>query len=234
MAEAKILLTGFGPFPGVPENPSAWLAEKLAASGAGSIAGYELHARVLPTEWSAVSRLAPPLLDEVSPRLIVQFGVSRRSQCFRVEGSAHNVIAARADASGAHPDKTAILADGNHRLDSSVPASVLARHLRTQGLAATASHHAGHYLCNFLYYLSLHWAARQQQPSLACFVHIPLAAAQGGPFSDAELLRGAKLILHRLLALASEQQSGSDLTVRSAALTTTLSEDCPCPSGAGN
>ena len=54
MARPRVLITGFGPFPGVPDNPSSWLAEALAA-GAAAQADAELHARVLPTEWQAVT-----------------------------------------------------------------------------------------------------------------------------------------------------------------------------------
>jgi pyroglutamyl-peptidase len=206
MAKANILLTGFGPFPGAPENPSAWLVEQLAASEPAAVADGRLHARVLPTEWSAVSTLTPRLLDEFRPRLIVHFGLSRRSRSFCIERTAHNAIARRADENGAVPVTTTILDGGSDRLHSPAPASTLAAHLKANGLAAAPSRSAGSYICNLLYYLSLDWASRQTHSPLACFVHIPPAAAQGGPFGDDDLVRGAKLILHRLSALARNEK----------------------------
>ena len=56
---ARVLLTGFGPFPGAAINPSAWLAETLP----GHVRGLDcdLHAKVLPTEWAAIADLTPRL-----------------------------------------------------------------------------------------------------------------------------------------------------------------------------
>jgi pyroglutamyl-peptidase len=204
MRPRSLLITGFGPFPGAPENPSAWLVETLAASSPSSLLDCDLHMRVLPTEWDVVSELAPQLLDAIEPRLIVHFGLSRRARSFRIERSAHNRVMARADASGALPTMRKILALGEDRLDTQLPAKSLAMHLRQHSFAAVTSASAGSYLCNFLYYLSLDWAGRQKPPCHVLFVHMPLAAEQGGPFSDAEFMQGAQAILHFVLAFASE------------------------------
>ena len=61
MARPRVLLTGFGPFPGAAENSSAWLVEELAGDRQLSHLGCDLHAEVLPTEWAEVSRLGPGL-----------------------------------------------------------------------------------------------------------------------------------------------------------------------------
>jgi pyroglutamyl-peptidase len=77
--------------------------------------------------------------------------------------------------------------------------------LRTKDLPAVASRSAGTYLCNYLYYLSLHWALGQNGACDVCFVHLPPGPRQGGPLSEAELLRGAELIMRYLLALALDR-----------------------------
>ncbi len=200
MVQTKVLLTGFGPFPGAPENPSAWLAETLASSPLARRPEVSLHAEVLPTEWAAVSARAPRLLETLKPQLILHFGLSRRARSFRIERSAHNRILPRADAAGALPGR------GSHPRRARparllFPADRLAAHLRQNGVAAAASRSAGRYLCNFLYYLSLDWARRQPTPCHAVFVHIPLAAPQGGPLHQAELLRGAEAALAFALAV---------------------------------
>lgn len=197
----KVLLTGFGPFPGAPENPSAWLALTLASSPLARGPRVALHAEVLPTEWAAVSARAPRLLETLKPRLILHFGLSRRTRGFRIERSAHNRVVARADAAGALPGRGSIIPEGRDRLDSPFPADHLAAHLRRNGVAAVASRSAGRYLCNFLYYLSLDWACRQLTPCHAVFVHVPLAAPQGAPLHQAELLRGAEAALAFALAV---------------------------------
>src|SRR6266508_2722897 len=108
MAKLRVLLTGFGPFPGVPENPSAWLAEALAAHSAGLEC--ELHSQVLPTEWEAVATLTPALCETLQPHVMIHFGLSEHAKAFRIERSAHNRTAPRADARGALPSSGVILA----------------------------------------------------------------------------------------------------------------------------
>ncbi|MGB6906255.1 MAG: hypothetical protein WBE04_03945, partial [Methyloceanibacter sp.] len=68
-----------------------------------------------------------------------------------------------------------------------------------KGVPAATSRSAGTYLCNFLYYLSLDWAARQGTPCDACFVHVPPAAGPGARLSEAELLRGAEAVMCYLI-----------------------------------
>ena len=205
MARPRVLLTGFGPFPGAAVNPSAWLVETLAAQTPSAELDCEIHARVLPTEWESVAALTPHLYEALQPHVMIHFGLNARARSFRLERSAHNRAAPRADASGALPGSRVILPQGPDRLDTDLPASTLAVHLKARGHAAVTSRSAGRYLCNFLYYHSLEWAARQASPRLALFVHIPHTAAQGGPFSETRLLHGAQETLRLVLDFAGER-----------------------------
>lgn len=206
MALLRVLLTGFGPFPGAPDNPSAWLAETLG--GFASVAyGAKLHTQVLPTEWERVARLAPALYATLQPDVLIHFGLSRRAAGFRLERSAHNRTARRTDAAGALPASEIVEAEGADRLDSPFPASSLALALRALGLASQCSSCGGLYLCNYLYYLSLAWAARQSLPCYSLFIHIPPREAEGGPFSDQALVQGASVALRHLLAFAAERRN---------------------------
>ena len=78
MARLRVLLTGFGPFPGVPDNPSARLAETLAATS--SALDCDLHWQVLPTEWETVAALVPALHETLQPHVMIHFGLSERSK----------------------------------------------------------------------------------------------------------------------------------------------------------
>ena len=204
MERPRVLLTGFGPFPGVPVNPSGWLAETLAERWRALAADAGIHARILPTEWEAAA-LIPRLCETLQPHVMIHFGVSEHAKNFRIEWSAHNRTGPRADARGALPASPVILAAGRDRLDTAFPAGALARHLKTNGVDAVTSHSAGHYLCNFLYYHSLDWACRQPSPSLVLFVHIPPLSGDDAAFDQERLLHGAQEILRFVLAFASEQ-----------------------------
>jgi pyroglutamyl-peptidase len=197
MARPRVLITGFGPFPGVSENPSAWLAETLAERTPPDCDG-ELHARILPTEWQATS-LMPQLYANLQPHVMIHFGLGQRATALRIERTAHNRAAHRADAAGALPPGPAIRRDGPERFETAVPVPALALHLRRAGLPAVTSGSAGRYLCNFLYYHSLGWAS--QNDCRAVFVHLPPLSGNS-PFSELALLRGAGEILRFMLALA--------------------------------
>jgi pyroglutamyl-peptidase len=204
MVRPRVLLTGFGPFPGVPENPSGWLAETLA--GQGSASDCDLHVEVLPTEWETVAALAPRLHADLQPHVMIHFGVDAKAKGLRLERSAHNRAAPRADACGARPGARAIAPDGAMRLDTALPVTTLAAHLRASGHAANASRSCGRYLCNFLYYRSLHWAQAQVargQAGHALFVHVPLTRAQGGTLEQEALLRAGKTTLRFVLGAAA-------------------------------
>jgi pyroglutamyl-peptidase len=204
MARPRVLLTGFGPFPGVPKNPSAWLAEKLAERRLTSEFDGEIHAQILPTEWDSAA-LMPRLYETLQPHVMIHFGVSERARAFRIERSAHNRAALREDAKGALPLGHVIRPDGPDRFDTKLSAAALATHLKRCGLQAVSSRSAGSYLCNFLYYHSLDWARGQTEQPLVLFVHIPPLSARAGPFSEEALLHGAHEILRFVLTFASAQ-----------------------------
>jgi pyroglutamyl-peptidase len=203
MARPRVLLTGFGPFPGVSENPSAWLAETLAARP--PLLDAELHVRVLPTAWLA-AELMPRLYDELQPHVMIHFGVSERANSFRIERSAHNRAALRKDAQGVVPVRPVVRHDGPDRFDTDLPAAALAAHLKTCGLPAVISRSAGSYLCNYVYYHSLDWARRQSESRLALFVHIPPLSGQGGSLSRHDFLRGAHETLRFVVSCAAPRE----------------------------
>jgi len=206
MSRTRILLTGFGPFPGIAKNPSARLVETLAGATTFAPDDCEVSAKILPTEWNAVATLVLPLLKSLQPDVAIHFGVSRQARSLRIERSAHNRILPRVDAAGVLPARRAIHVGGPGRLDSTVAVPRLAATLRENGVPAHSSAHAGSYLCNFLYYHSLSWAMSRDQTAPVLFVHIPVARSSGGPIEDADLLRGADLIVNFMLSAGREDE----------------------------
>jgi len=202
MAAPRVLITGFGPFPGVADNPSAWLVETLAKRE--QVREFKLETRVLPTEWKATA-LIPRLYRALQPHVMIHFGVSERSASFRIERSAHNRVLPRADAREVVPQARKIHANGASRFDTTFAAAKLAAHLRKSGLPALTSRSAGSYLCNFLYYHSLDWAYRQENVPLVIFVHIPPWTKNGGPHSRDTLLHGGAETLRFVLGYGRRQ-----------------------------
>lgn len=162
-----LLITGFGPFPGMPRNPSAVLARRLGRSSRLRLAiGRDMRVQVLDTTYAAIETHLAPALAE-GPRAVLMLGVASRARRIRVEAQACN-RASRflPDASGRPSAGLTLDQAGPAARRSRVAARALAI-LRRHGLAAARSRDAGRYLCNASYFRAL------GAPCPVLFVHIP-------------------------------------------------------------
>ena len=180
-ARTSVLITGFGPFPGVPSNATMLLLPQLAQLAPRSFPDVRFAFEVLPTEWSAGPRRLQVLLAEAAPDLAVHLGVSSRARGFEIEQRARNSCAATPDASGALPTAAAVCEPGPEYLPTSLPVQHLVARLRRLGIAAFVSRDAGTYLCNAALYHSLASAKDAAKAGRRVgFVHIPAALARPG------------------------------------------------------
>jgi pyroglutamyl-peptidase len=205
----RILVTGFGPFPGVPFNASSALAEHLAAAPARSVPRVMINSATLPTDWRRAAMMSRRLAERFDPDVILHFGVSRRCTGFEVETQAHNLASPFLDQAGCTPLGRTVRRGAPPKLKTNLPAPLLVQRLRLAGLPAALSVDAGRYICNaVLYETLLHVRDRKPAP-LVGFIHIPaLPAASGnGAFGDAarawrELKAGAEIIVRSTVPLA--------------------------------
>src|SRR3954462_9383988 len=85
----RLLVTGFGRFPGISVNPSAEIARRVAASPRWRRLGIEAEALVMPTAYAAIEAvLAPALAGGFDAVLMI--GVAGRARQVRVERRAAN------------------------------------------------------------------------------------------------------------------------------------------------
>ena len=162
-----LLITGFGPFPRMPDNPSAALARRLGALPRLHLAlGQRPRVLVLRTRYDAIPETFAPALAE-GPVAVLMFGVAGSAKRLRVEMRGRN-RASRLfpDASGARPTRLTLAADGPAERRSPVAAAARVI-LRRHGVPASASRDAERYLCNASYYRAL----AEDCPVL--FLHIP-------------------------------------------------------------
>ncbi len=169
-----VLVTGFGPFPGVPDNPSAAIVERL-----GEVAGAQLVRHRLATEWAALDGLAA-LFTRVRPRIAVHVGVAARARRVRIEAVAVAACDPSVDAAGRLPPSAGESATPPRRRRVRTAAAPLAAAARRTGAPAGVSGDAGRYLCNALLYRSLALAEGATRPHLAVFVHVPQPAPMRG------------------------------------------------------
>src|ERR1700719_1889149 len=89
---ATILITGFGPFPGAPINPTGPLVIELARRRSPALRHIRRIAHVFPTSYAAVDRELPELLARERPDVLVMFGLASRRRLIRVETRARNAL----------------------------------------------------------------------------------------------------------------------------------------------
>ena len=128
-----MLITGFGPFPGVPVNATMQLVPELAAAGTRAFAGVRIATAILATEWAAAPRTLDGLLAEVKPDLVLHFGVSSRARGFEVESRAANACTQMPDAAGILPAGERLRADGAEHVKASLPVQHIVARLRAAG-----------------------------------------------------------------------------------------------------
>jgi pyroglutamyl-peptidase len=174
-----VLITGFGPFPGVPVNATMRLVPELAERATRAFAGIRIATAILPTEWLAAPQRLAQLLGEIRPDLALHFGVSGRARGFEIETRACNRCAATPDASGALPPLGAVREGGAEHQRAALPVQYLVARLRRRGIPAFVSRDAGDYLCNATLYHSLA-RAREMPGRRVGFIHVPATLARPG------------------------------------------------------
>lgn len=168
-----ILLTGFGPFPGVADNASQRLVPKLAHLAARRFSAHRVVARILPTEWEKAPARLTDLYERERPKLVLHFGVSAQATAYVVETTARNTCHVTEDAVGALPRDSTVVRGGPETLAARVPVADIMQRLHALKVPAVASDDAGSYLCNAILYRSLLCAEQIAEPDAVGFLHIP-------------------------------------------------------------
>jgi pyroglutamyl-peptidase len=198
----RVLITGFGPFPGAPFNPSAALAKALARRRRPALAGIDRVVHIFATTYASVDCDLPKLLKP-KPDIVLMFGVAGRRHQLCIETRARNAVSLLfPDASGHRPRHGVINLRGPAALAGNAPFVRLAGAARPR---ARLSRDAGRYLCNYVYWRALE-QLRGTRP-LVQFVHIPPLSAKPRPRQRtkqppklAQLLKTAEALLMALIA----------------------------------
>lgn len=182
MTVPTVLITGFGPFPGAPFNPSGPLAQALARRRRPALAEARRIAHVFPTSYAAVDRELPELLARHRPDIVLMLGLAARTPFVRIESRARNARSVLfADAEGRLPAARAIVPGGPSSLRPDLPGARLLVAARPARVDTRLSRDAGRYLCNYAYWRALEAAAAEPARPRVQFVHIPRLRRPGEP-----------------------------------------------------
>ena len=175
----RILITGFGAFPGAPYNPTMPLVERLMRLRRPAFDDVELSGHIFHVTYATVDRELPGLLRKHRPHALLMFGLADRTHFLRVETRARNAVTTIfPDADGTRTGKGSIVGDADAMMFGPHTAKLLRAALAT-GIDARASRDAGAYLCNYLSWRAIEATQQDKGPELAAFVHIPLLAHDG-------------------------------------------------------
>src|SRR3954452_9644077 len=172
----RILVTGFGPFPGAPYNPTQALVERLLRLRRPAFSDVELSGHIFPVTYKAVDQELPQALAKHRPQALLMFGLAGRTAHLRIETRARNAVTmlwpdaaqtrVRKGSIGPGPDA---LKFGPHTLR-------LLRAALGTGIDARPSRDAGSYLCNYLSWRAIEAMQNDHHLRAAAFVHVPLIA----------------------------------------------------------
>lgn len=167
-ADAPLLLiTGFGPFPGISDNPSGHFA---AAVDGLVIEGVRIVGRVIPVRWRDAWAHIEAHLAAHAPDALLMLGVAAERTRVEVELVGRNINRSAVDAAGELPAAAEVVPGGPADLPTRLPWRAL-----TSAEVGTSSD-AGAYLCNHVLYRAL--AVDPARLPCCGFVHLPAAPTE--------------------------------------------------------
>jgi pyroglutamyl-peptidase len=169
-----VLITGFGPFPGAPFNPTEALALELAHRRHPAFANARRVAHVFRVSYEAVDRELPALLARERPDALVMFGLAGRTRDVRVETRARNALTRLLpDVGGFVPATATIDPHAPPALSLRAPVQRLLLAAQATGVPAALSRDAGRYLCNYLCWRAVEATGCMGAPRVVAFIHVP-------------------------------------------------------------
>lgn len=167
----SVLLTAFKPYDRWTSNASWLCVEQLTRDYPAHVS---LTTRLYPVDFHEVrERLSEDLAADHD--LAIHLGQAPGSVGLHLEQVALN-LGGRADQ---RPEQFGPLeVDGPSAYVTKLPLGNWAGALRTVGIPAELSFHAGTYLCNAVYYWSQHFAEQRRLRTRAVMIHVPLDPLQ--------------------------------------------------------
>jgi pyroglutamyl-peptidase len=196
--DTLVVVTAFGAFPGVRENPAELVLRTLRIEGLGD--GVTAQFELLDSAYSSVSRRIADLLAE-RPAALVMVGFSRHATRLTLERRATNRRSSEhADEHGflpqAAPPREVALDNRGVDFDKLLAA------LEGRGISAEVSDDAGDYVCNHCYFEALGAIIGVGLMTRAVFVHIPAleGSDQGaGTMPLARMVEGVRAVARELV-----------------------------------
>lgn len=214
----RVLVTGFGPFPGAPYNPTEALVARLVRLRRPALADAEIVGHIFRVGYGAVDRDLPALLAAHDPDAILMFGLAQRTPYLRIETRARNTVTGLwPDADHTTVNSHAIVEQGPANQSFGPHTAQLFQAARATGAWTMLSRDAGRYVCNYLSWKVVDAAKQGRGRPVAAFVHVPLVprpamACRASPrrrVSFEELVDAGEALLMTMVKLARRPNSAA-------------------------
>ncbi|KAF1979034.1 peptidase C15, pyroglutamyl peptidase I-like protein [Bimuria novae-zelandiae CBS 107.79] len=200
-AVTRVLVTGFGPFQGVPNNPSWAIASLLPTTLPNNIS-LTIHPAPLPVAYHPVISTVPALIADVHPDIALHIGVVEGRTYFAVEQTSRRNVYGyswNADIDGevfTDTEGDAVWGDQPTVLSTELDLEAVVDEWqnRTEGIVwpegesegiqgkaggddddeVRLSDNVGTYLCAFIYYTSMVEMGKERGQRDTAFMHVPL------------------------------------------------------------
>src|SRR5665213_476702 len=175
----RILITGFGPFPGAPYNPTQPLVARLLRLRRPALNDVERIGHIFPVTYGDVDRELPQLLTKHRPQALLMFGLAARTPYLRIETRARNAVTMLWPDAGHTRVRKGSISGGAGAMMFGPHTTKLLRAADATGIDARVSRDAGSYLCNYLSWRAIEATGGDKGPRLAAFVHVPQLSRGG-------------------------------------------------------
>jgi len=181
---ARVLITGFVPFPPNPTDPRYQRPNSSQAAVTGfdpavfiddpELPPVSLMALQLPVEFDSAPGLLADVISRCQPDVVIGFGQGRWA--VDLETTAYN-LKDTSDVAGGVPDNRGVVAvqelieaEGPGEVYTGLPYEDILQELNSRGISAHQSDDPGRYVCNNLFYRIMQAAGPGAQ---AGFIHLP-------------------------------------------------------------
>ncbi len=181
----RLLMTGFEPFGGDDINPASLAVARMEGEHSGDL---EVSTLQLPAVFEEAAEAVIAAAEDARPDIIISVGQAGAASEIRVERLAVNIRDARiADNAGNLPRDVPIIPEGPAAYWSTLPTRTLVEDLLEAGIPASVSYSAGAFVCNDVFYSTLHRATLDGWATRVGFIHVPLLPRQASERRDRRL-----------------------------------------------
>ncbi|HEV2677907.1 MAG TPA: pyroglutamyl-peptidase I [Aliidongia sp.] len=171
----RILVTGFEPFGGEPVNPALEAVLRLPSM----LGAHTIERRLLPAVFHRALDVLGDAVRTTRPDILLCVGQAGGRTELSIERVAINVDDARIpDNDGGSPIDRPIVPGGPAAYFTNLPLKAMVRALSAAGIPAKVSNTAGTFVCNHVFYGSMHLVATEFPAMRAGFIHIPFLPEQ--------------------------------------------------------